>query len=90
MTGMAPFGAPDPSRHGRRPDLLNTSRRRTSSALDFELSIANGLRLLDQLAQTLFGHRIVALFVNVNSVNRAWRLSIDQHASMPSRLGWWY
>jgi hypothetical protein len=37
-----------------------------------------------------FGHPTVALFVNVNSVSRAGRLSIDQQASMPSRLGWWY
>jgi hypothetical protein len=58
--------------------------------LDFELSIAKGFRLSDQPVQTLFGHPTVALFVNVNSVSRAGRLSIDQQASMPSRLGWWY
>ncbi len=48
--------------------------------LDLELVIGDGFRLSDQLVQTLFGHHAVALFVNVNSVSRAWRPSIDQHA----------
>src|SRR5258706_14026187 len=48
--------------------------------LDLELSISNGLRLSDQLIQPLFGHRAVALLVNVNSVSSARRLSIDAHA----------
>src|SRR6266508_1325716 len=48
--------------------------------LDLELSISDGLRLSDQLIQPLFGHRAVALVVNVNSVRSARRLSIDEHA----------
>ena len=48
--------------------------------LDLELSISDGLRLSDQLIQPLFGHRTVALVVNVNSVSSARRLSIDEHA----------
>src|SRR6267142_2699771 len=53
--------------------------------LDLELAIGDGFRLSDQLVQTLFGHRALALFVNVNSVSRAWRLSIDQHAKSHRR-----
>ena len=48
--------------------------------LDFELAIGDGLRLPDQLVQPLFGHHAVALLVDVNSVSRARRLPIDQHA----------
>src|SRR6266545_7499026 len=48
--------------------------------LDLEQSISDRLRLSDQLMQPLFGHRAVALLVNVKSVSSAWRLSIDEHA----------
>jgi hypothetical protein len=48
--------------------------------LDFELSIGDGLRLSDQLIDTLFGTCAGAMFVNVNSMSRAWLLSIDQDA----------
>src|SRR6266545_4716749 len=48
--------------------------------LDLEQSISDGVRLSDQLIQPLFGHRAVALLVNVKSVSSAWRLSIDEHA----------
>jgi hypothetical protein len=53
--------------------------------LDLELSIGDGLGLSDQLVQPLFGNCAVALLVNVNSVSRAWRLSIDQHAKSHGR-----
>jgi len=53
--------------------------------LDFELSIGDGLRLSDPLVQPLLGNRAVTLFVNVNSVSRAWRPSIDQHAKFHGR-----
>jgi hypothetical protein len=46
--------------------------------LDLELAIGDGFRLSDQLIETLFAHRAVALLVNVNAVSRARRLSIDQ------------
>ena len=55
--------------------------------LDLELAIDDGLRLPDQLVQTLLGDGAVALFVNVNSVSRARRLSIDQHAKSHGRPG---
>ena len=48
--------------------------------LDLELSISDGLRLPDQLIQPLFGHRAVALFVDVDAVSSARRLSIDADA----------
>jgi hypothetical protein len=48
--------------------------------LDLELAIDDGLRLSDQLVQPLFGNCAIALLVNVNSVSRAWRLSINQYA----------
>ena len=53
--------------------------------LDFKLTIGNWTGLPDQLVQTLFGHRADALFVNVKSVRRAWRLSIDQHTKFYGR-----
>src|SRR5918998_5813414 len=53
--------------------------------LDLEPSIDDGFRLSDQLVQTLLGHRAVALFVNVGSVSRAWRLPVDQHAKSHGR-----
>jgi hypothetical protein len=46
--------------------------------------------LPDQLIHPLFGHCAGALFVNVNSVSRAGRLSIDQDANLtdvPSAAG---
>ena len=46
---------------------------------------AMGFGLSDQLVQPLFGHCAVALLVNVSSVSRAWRLSIDQHAKSHGR-----
>src|ERR1700686_5542962 len=74
-------------------DLLKLRRLRCGSAerereslqsriekLDFELPIGDRLLLPDQLVQPLFGHRAVALFVDVNAVSRAWLSSIDQNA----------
>ena len=46
---------------------------------------AMGFGLSDQLVQTLFGHRAVALLVDVDAVSRARRLSIDQHAKSHGR-----
>ena len=43
----------------------------------------------DQLVQPLFGHSAVALLVNVNSVSRAGRLSINQHAKFHGRSWRW-
>ena len=48
--------------------------------LDLELAINDRLWLADQLIEPLFANRAVALGVNVNSVRRARRLSIDEHA----------
>jgi hypothetical protein len=48
--------------------------------LDLELVVSDGFRLSDKLVETLLGHRAGALFVNVNPVRGARRLSIDQHA----------
>ena len=48
--------------------------------LDLELSIRDGLGLSDQLIRPLLGSRAVALFVSVDSVSDAWRLSVDEHA----------
>jgi len=53
--------------------------------LDLELSIGDGFRLPDQLVETLFGTVPFPLLVNVDSVSRAWRLSIDQHAKSHGR-----
>src|ERR1700686_2647121 len=74
-------------------DLLKLRRLRCGSAerereslqsriekTHFELTIGDRLLLPDQLIQPLFANRAVALFVDVNTVSRAWRLSIDQNA----------
>jgi hypothetical protein len=53
--------------------------------LDLELPISNGLRLPDQLIQPLFGHRAVALLVNVTAVRRLRRPSIEEHANAYGR-----
>src|SRR5262249_33705547 len=61
------------------------NRHARTEKLDVELAIGDGRRLPDQLVQTLFGDRAVALFVNVKAVSRAWRLSIDTHAKPHGR-----
>ena len=57
--------------------------------LDLELSIRDRPRLANQLIQPGFGNRPVALFVNVNAMSSARRLSIEEHAKahglVPSR-----
>src|SRR4249919_3445159 len=53
--------------------------------LDFKLAIGNWSGLPDQLVQTLFGHRANALFIDIKSMRRAGRLSIDQHAKFYGR-----
>ena len=49
---------------------------------DLELAISDRLRLPDQLIQPRFYHRAAALVVDVNSVSRRGRLSIDEHAKL--------
>ena len=71
MASMARSGSAERERKGLHARI---------EKLDFELSIGDRHRLSDQLVQPLFGHCAVALLVNVNSVSRARRLSIDQHA----------
>src|SRR5215475_14137648 len=51
-----------------------------SEKLDFELSIRDGLRLSDQLIETLFGHCAVALLVEISAVRRTRRPSINADA----------
>src|SRR5256885_15959587 len=53
--------------------------------LDLEPSIGDRLRLSDQLIQPLLGNRAVALFVDIDSVGGARRLSIDEHAKSDGR-----
>src|ERR1700674_5869382 len=53
--------------------------------LDLELAISDGPRLPDQLIQPLVAHRAAALLVNVNSMSRARRLSIEEHAKAHGR-----
>ena len=48
--------------------------------LDLELSIGDGLRLPDQLIESLFRNPAVAPVVYVNPVCGAGRLSVDDHA----------
>jgi hypothetical protein len=69
--------------HRQRDEIILASAEREAKnlyarikKLDFKLTIGNWTGLPDELVQTLFGHRAAALFVNVNSVRRAWRLSI--------------
>src|SRR5262245_7828457 len=69
----------------RSPKRERKNLRARPEKLDFELAIGDGLRLSDQLVQTLLGDRAVALFININTVSRAWRLSIDQHAKSHGR-----
>jgi hypothetical protein len=78
--------------HRQRGEIILASAEREAKSLharikklDFKLTIGDWTGLPDQLVQTLFGHRADALFVNVNSVRRAWRLSIDQHPEFHGR-----
>ena len=80
-----PLGISMLSSRGGSAERERKSLHARTEKLDLELSIGDGLRLPDQLVQTLFGHCAVALLVNVNSVRRAWRLSIDQHAKSHGR-----
>jgi hypothetical protein len=57
--------------------------------LDLELSISDGLGLSDQLIQSLFGNRAVALLVNVYSMSTIRRLSIDEHAKWHRQTSRW-
>src|SRR5579884_227163 len=53
--------------------------------LDLELAIRNMPRLADQLIEPRVGQRAVALLVNVNSMSRPRRLSIEEHAKSHGR-----
>src|SRR5262249_17117801 len=55
--------------------------------LDFNLAIGDWSALPDQLVQPLLAERAVALFVNIEPVGCAWRLSVDQHAEFHRCLG---
>src|SRR5262245_10707967 len=70
---------------GQSAERERESLHARTEKFDFELSIGDGLRLPDQLVQPLFGHCAVALLVDVNSVRRAGRLSIDQYAKSHGR-----
>src|SRR5260370_2244435 len=77
---------PPPGRSDRVNSLCRGSAERERKSLharieklDLELSISNGLRLADQLIQPRFGHRAVALLVNVTAMSRARCLPIDEH-----------
>jgi hypothetical protein len=47
---------------------------------DLELPIGDGLRLPDQLIEPLCRHRAIAVVVDIQSVRRAGRLAIEEHA----------
>jgi hypothetical protein len=58
-------------RRARSLDSAECERKRLYARiekLDLELSIGYGARLPDQLIQPLFGHRAVALLINVEAV----------------------
>ena len=50
--------------------------------LDFHRSFTHGAWLSDQLIKALLGHRAVTLFVHVEAVRVAWRLSVDRDAEV--------
>ena len=50
--------------------------------LDLEVSIDDWLGLTNQLVQALFGNDAVALLIDVYSMGRAGRLSIDPYAKL--------
>src|SRR6266496_2104484 len=55
---------------------------------DLECVLGDGATLADELVEPLFGHRAVALVVDVGSVGSARRLPVDEHATSygsPSR-----
>src|SRR4029453_1610216 len=82
------YGCPTPEEGRIRsgsPEREWESLHSRAKKLDFELAIGDRLRLPDQLVETLFGPRTVALGVDVEPVGRAWRLSIDQHAKTHGR-----
>src|SRR2546423_315379 len=74
----------DPVR-GLPEKLPSTEREREClhtriEKLDLELSSNDGFGLPDQLIQPLLAHGAVTLSVDVESVRRAWRLTIDAHS----------
>src|SRR6478609_2571417 len=69
----------------RSAERESKSLRARIEKLDFELSIGDRRRLSDQLIQPLLGHRADALFVDVESMRRSWRLSVDRNAKLHRR-----
>ena len=53
---------------------------------DLEGAVGDGAGLADELVQSLFGRRAVALAVHVDSVRRTRRLSVDEHAESRGRV----
>ena len=83
---------PQKSATALRSFLTGKSAKREAKNLNvriqkfnFKLAIDDWSRLPDQLVQALPGHRAEALIVNIYSVCRAGRLSIDQHAKFHGR-----
>src|SRR5215469_4934492 len=83
---------PPPGRADRLKSLCRGSAERERESLharieklDFEHAISNGPRLSDQLIQPLFGHRAVALLVNIAAGSLARRLSIEEHVKSHRR-----
>ena len=70
--------------HGSAEREAKSLHARTKK-LDFKLTIGNLSGLPDQLMEPLVGNRTIAMFVNVDSVRHAWRLSVDQHAEFHRR-----
>src|SRR5262245_3406007 len=66
----------------RSAEREGESFRTRGQKFDFELSVDDGIGLPDQLIETLFDQRAVALLVKVNAVGRTRRLSIDQHTKL--------
>ena len=73
------------SRTSPSEQLAERERKRFNARaekLDLEVSIDDWLGLTYQLVQTLFGNGAVALLIDVYSMGRAGRLSIDPHAKL--------
>src|SRR5262249_5710333 len=79
------------SRHGcaaRSAECERVSFHAQVDELDLKQPIGNGLGLSDQLIQSLFGDRSVALIVDIGPVSSTRRPSIKEHAKphgSPSR-----
>src|SRR5258706_8834809 len=52
---------------------------------DLEGAVGDGAGMADELVQPLFGHRSVALAVNIDPVRRIRRLPVEEHAESYGR-----